>query len=121
MIEFDSYAAAKACYEFRNTRAAKIRDEASEAHLVIIEGYQGEAGSMGTTGATSGLSLGTPRGANLCGRAVARMAPRWPWYRAVTNALALSRVFCSRHATVIGPTPPGTGVIAPATAADLLA
>jgi uncharacterized protein (DUF1330 family) len=42
VIEFDSYAAAKACHESPEYQAAaKIRDEASEADLVIIEGYDG--------------------------------------------------------------------------------
>jgi uncharacterized protein (DUF1330 family) len=42
VIEFDSYAAAKACYESPQYQAAaKIRDEASDADLVIIEGYPG--------------------------------------------------------------------------------
>ena len=36
------------------------------------------------------------------------------------RAQAASTVFRSRHAMVIGPTPPGTGVIDPATAAQLL-
>ena len=40
VIEFESYAVAKACYESPEYQAAaRIRDEASEAHLVIIEGY----------------------------------------------------------------------------------
>jgi uncharacterized protein (DUF1330 family) len=40
VIEFDSYAAAKACYDSPEYKvAAKIRDEASTAHLVIVEGY----------------------------------------------------------------------------------
>ncbi|HEU0060462.1 MAG TPA: DUF1330 domain-containing protein [Hyphomicrobiaceae bacterium] len=40
VIEFESYAVAKACYESPEYQAAaKIRDEASEAQLVIIEGY----------------------------------------------------------------------------------
>jgi len=40
VIEFDSFAAAKACYlspEYQ--AAAKIRDEASDIELVIIEGH----------------------------------------------------------------------------------
>lgn len=42
VIEFDSFAIAKACYESPEYQAAaQIRDEASDAHLVIIEGYQG--------------------------------------------------------------------------------
>jgi uncharacterized protein (DUF1330 family) len=42
VIEFESYAAAKACYESPEYQAAgKIRDEASTADFVIIEGYEG--------------------------------------------------------------------------------
>jgi len=42
VIEFDSYAIAKACYESPEYQAAaKIRDEASTADIVIIEGYDG--------------------------------------------------------------------------------
>jgi uncharacterized protein (DUF1330 family) len=42
VIEFDSYAAAKACYESPEYRAAaKLRNEASTGDLVIIEGYEG--------------------------------------------------------------------------------
>jgi uncharacterized protein (DUF1330 family) len=42
VIEFDSYAAAKACYESPEYQAAiKIRSEASTGDLVIIEGYEG--------------------------------------------------------------------------------
>ncbi len=42
VIEFDSYAAAKACYESPEYQAAaKIREEASTADFVIIEGYEG--------------------------------------------------------------------------------
>jgi uncharacterized protein (DUF1330 family) len=42
VIEFDSYATAKACYESPEYQAAaKIRDEASSADIVIIEGYEG--------------------------------------------------------------------------------
>jgi uncharacterized protein (DUF1330 family) len=42
VIEFDSYAAAKACYESPEYQAAvKIRAEASTADFVIIEGYEG--------------------------------------------------------------------------------
>ena len=42
VIEFDSYAAAKACYESPEYQiAAKIREEASNGDLVIIEGYEG--------------------------------------------------------------------------------
>jgi uncharacterized protein (DUF1330 family) len=41
-IEFDSYAAAKACYDSPEYRAAiKIRSEASTCDFVIIEGYEG--------------------------------------------------------------------------------
>jgi uncharacterized protein (DUF1330 family) len=41
VIEFDTFAAAKACYESPEYQAAaKIRDEASDAQLLIIEGYQ---------------------------------------------------------------------------------
>ena len=42
VIEFDSYAAAKACYNSPEYQAAaKIRDEASIAHVIVIEGYEG--------------------------------------------------------------------------------
>lgn len=42
VIEFDSYDAAKACYESREYQAAmRIRAEASTADMVIIEGYEG--------------------------------------------------------------------------------
>ena len=42
VIEFDSYAIAKACHDSPEYQAAaKIRDEASTADLVIIEGYEG--------------------------------------------------------------------------------
>lgn len=42
VIEFDSYVTAKACYESPEYQAvAKIREEASEGDLVIIEGYEG--------------------------------------------------------------------------------
>jgi uncharacterized protein (DUF1330 family) len=42
VIEFESYAAARACYESPEYQAAaKIRDEASTADIVIIEGYEG--------------------------------------------------------------------------------
>lgn len=42
VIEFDSYAVAKACHDSPEYQAAaKIRDEASTADLVIIEGYEG--------------------------------------------------------------------------------
>ena len=42
VIEFPSYAAAKACLDSPEYRAAaKIRDEASTADFIIIEGYEG--------------------------------------------------------------------------------
>ena len=42
VIEFDSYAVAKACYGSPEYQAAvKIRDEASSAEYIIIEGYEG--------------------------------------------------------------------------------
>jgi len=42
VIEFDSYEAAKACYDSPEYRAAlKIREQASTGDLVIIEGYEG--------------------------------------------------------------------------------
>jgi uncharacterized protein (DUF1330 family) len=42
VIEFDSFATAKACHESPEYQAAaKIRDEASTADLIIIEGYEG--------------------------------------------------------------------------------
>ncbi len=42
VIEFDSYAAAKACHDSPESQAAaKIRDEASSAEFIIIEGYEG--------------------------------------------------------------------------------
>ena len=42
VIEFDSYAIAKACHDSPEYQAAaKIRDEASTAEFVIIEGYEG--------------------------------------------------------------------------------
>ena len=42
VIEFESYAKAKACHDSPEYQAAaKIRDEASTADLVIIEGYDG--------------------------------------------------------------------------------
>ena len=41
VIEFDSYATAKACYESPEYQAAiEIRAEASTGDLVIIEGYE---------------------------------------------------------------------------------
>jgi uncharacterized protein (DUF1330 family) len=42
VIEFDSYEAAKACYDSTEYQAAiKVRQEASIGDLVIIEGYEG--------------------------------------------------------------------------------
>jgi uncharacterized protein (DUF1330 family) len=42
VIEFDSYAAARACYESPEYQAAaRLRAAASTADLVIIEGYEG--------------------------------------------------------------------------------
>jgi len=42
VIEFDSYATAKACHDSPEYQAAaKIRDEASTAEFIIIEGYEG--------------------------------------------------------------------------------
>jgi uncharacterized protein (DUF1330 family) len=42
VLEFDSYATAKACHDSPEYQAAaKIRDEASTADLIIIEGYEG--------------------------------------------------------------------------------
>jgi uncharacterized protein (DUF1330 family) len=42
VIEFESYAVAKACYESPEYQAAaRIRDEASTSDLIIIEGYEG--------------------------------------------------------------------------------
>jgi uncharacterized protein (DUF1330 family) len=42
VIEFDSYATAKACYNSPEYQAAiKIRGEASTGDLVVIEGYEG--------------------------------------------------------------------------------
>lgn len=42
VIEFDSYATAKACHDSPEYQAAaKIRDEASTAEFIIIEGYDG--------------------------------------------------------------------------------
>jgi uncharacterized protein (DUF1330 family) len=42
VIEFDSYATAKACHDSPEYQAAaKIRDEASTADFIIIEGYEG--------------------------------------------------------------------------------
>ncbi|MCB1510445.1 MAG: DUF1330 domain-containing protein [Hyphomicrobiaceae bacterium] len=40
VLEFESYAIAKACYDSPEYQAAaKIRDEASTANVMIIEGY----------------------------------------------------------------------------------
>jgi len=42
VIEFESYATARACYESPEYQAAaRIRDAASTADIVIIEGYEG--------------------------------------------------------------------------------
>jgi uncharacterized protein (DUF1330 family) len=42
VIEFENYAIAKACHDSPEYQAAaKIRDEASDGHLIIIEGYEG--------------------------------------------------------------------------------
>jgi len=42
VIEFESYAVAKACYESPEYQAAaKIREQASTAHVVIVEGWEG--------------------------------------------------------------------------------
>jgi uncharacterized protein (DUF1330 family) len=42
VIEFDSFATAKACYESPEYKAAmQIRSQASVGDLVIIEGYEG--------------------------------------------------------------------------------
>jgi uncharacterized protein (DUF1330 family) len=42
VLEFDSYEKAKACHDSPEYQAAaKIRDEASTAELIIIEGYEG--------------------------------------------------------------------------------
>jgi len=41
VIEFDSYATAKACHDSSEYQAAaRMRDEASTADFVIIEGYE---------------------------------------------------------------------------------
>jgi uncharacterized protein (DUF1330 family) len=41
VIEFADYATAKACHASPEYQAAaKIRDEASDGHLIIIEGYE---------------------------------------------------------------------------------
>jgi len=45
IIEFETYAAAKACYNSPEYQAAmKIRSEASTGDLVVIEGYEGGGG-----------------------------------------------------------------------------
>ncbi|MBU2532619.1 MAG: DUF1330 domain-containing protein [Alphaproteobacteria bacterium] len=42
VLEFESYETAKACYDSPEYEAAaKIRDEASEAYVVVVEGYEG--------------------------------------------------------------------------------
>ena len=42
VLEFESYEVAKACHDSPEYQvAAKIRDEASSAHIVIVEGYEG--------------------------------------------------------------------------------
>jgi uncharacterized protein (DUF1330 family) len=42
VIEFENYARAKACHDSPEYQAAaKIRDEASDGHLIIIEGDEG--------------------------------------------------------------------------------
>jgi len=42
VIEFESYEVARACYDSPEYKiAAAIRDEASEASVIIIEGYDG--------------------------------------------------------------------------------
>ena len=42
VIEFADYATAKACYDSPEYQAAaKIRDEAGDADVVIVEGYEG--------------------------------------------------------------------------------
>lgn len=42
VIEFDSFATAKACYDSPEYRAAaKLRDTYAEADVVIVEGYDG--------------------------------------------------------------------------------
>lgn len=57
-----------------------------------------------------------PRGAAI-GKVVAELnKPTEPSFQGMRRRRAAVRVFSSRHATVIGPTPPGTGVMAPATA-----
>ena len=42
IIEFASYAQAKACYDSPEYQAAiKVRDQAASADVVIVEGYEG--------------------------------------------------------------------------------
>ena len=42
VLEFESYAVAKACYDSPAYQAAaKVRDEAATVDLVIVEGYDG--------------------------------------------------------------------------------
>lgn len=42
VIEFDSYATAKACYDSPEYAVAmKIRDKAADAQVIIVEGYEG--------------------------------------------------------------------------------
>jgi uncharacterized protein (DUF1330 family) len=42
VLEFESYEVARACYDSPEYKtAAAIRDEASEANVIIIEGYDG--------------------------------------------------------------------------------
>ena len=42
VLEFESYAVAKACYESPEYKAAiRLREGASTAQIVIIEGYEG--------------------------------------------------------------------------------
>jgi uncharacterized protein (DUF1330 family) len=42
VLEFESYDVARACYDSPEyKKAAAIRDEASEAQVIIIEGYDG--------------------------------------------------------------------------------
>ena len=42
VIEFDSFETAKACHDSPEYQAAaRIRDEASSAEIVIVEGYEG--------------------------------------------------------------------------------
>lgn len=42
VLEFESYDVARACYDSPEYKAAaKIRDEAADAEVVIVEGYEG--------------------------------------------------------------------------------